>query len=84
MKHSALRNPALYQKTVNIEGLTDDQISRLKPGQWVRIYGDITGQYLGITARGTITINYKQTKDLKKQYAANAPLRRFVLLHGGK
>jgi hypothetical protein len=74
----------LYQKTINIEGLTDDQIAKLKPGQWVRLYGDITGQYLGITARGTVTINYKQTKDLRKQYAANQPLRRFVLLHGGK
>lgn len=79
-----MKQSTLYQKTVNIEGLTDDQVKQLKPGQWVRVYGNVTGQYLGTTACGTITINYKQTKDLKKQYAANAPLRRFVILHGGK
>ena len=79
-----MKKSTQYQKTINIEGLTDDQVQQLKPGQWVRVYGDVTGQFLGITARGTITINYKQTRDLKRQYAANQPLRKFVILHGGK
>ena len=71
-----------YQKTIETSGWSNAQFSTLHRGQWVSNFGS-PGQFLGITARGTVTINYKQTKDLKKQYAANAPLRKFVLLHGG-
>lgn len=72
-----------YQKTIDTSGWANAQFNSLHRGQWVSNFG-ATGQFLGITARGTITINYKQTRDLRKQYAANAPLRRFVILHGGK
>lgn len=72
-----------YQKTIDTSGWSNDQFNSLHRGQWVKIFG-ATGQFLGITARGTITINYKQTRDLRKQYAANAPLRKFIILHGGK
>lgn len=79
---SATSGP-LYKPTIDTSGWSNDQFSTLHRGQWVSNFG-ATGQFLGITARGTVTINYKQTKDLRKQYAANQPLRRFVLLHGGK
>ena len=72
-----------YQKTIDTSGWTNEHFNSLHRGQWVSNFG-ATGQFLGITARGTITINYKQTRDLKKQYSANAPLRKFVILHGGK
>ena len=72
-----------YQKTIDTSGWSNEQFSTLHRGQWVSNFG-AKGQFLGITARGTVTINYKQTEDLRKQYAANHPLRRFVLLHGGK
>ena len=72
-----------YVKTVDTSGWSNDQFATLHRGQWVSNFG-ATGQVLGITARGTVTINYKQTKDLRKQYAANQPLRQFILLHGGK
>lgn len=72
-----------YQKTIDTSGWNNDQFNSLHRGQWVKNFG-ATGQFLGITARGTTTINYKQTRDLKKQFAANKPLRQFVILHGGK
>lgn len=72
-----------YQKTIDTSGWTNEQFNTLHRGQWVSNFGG-TGQFLGITPRGSVTINYKQTRDLKKQYAANQPLRKFVILHGGK
>jgi len=72
-----------YQKTIETSGWSNDQFNGLHRGQWVSNFG-ATGQFLGITARGTVTINYKQTEDKRKQYAANKPLRQFVKLHGGK
>lgn len=71
-----------YQKTIDVSGWTNQQFDTLHRGQWVSVYG-ASGQFLGITARGTVTINYKQTSDMIRQYTANQPLRRFVLLHGG-
>jgi len=72
-----------YQKTIDTSGWSNEQFNTLHRGQWVSNFGG-TGQFLGITPRGAVTINYKQTRDLKKQYAANQPLRQFVKLHGGK
>lgn len=71
-----------YQKTTDVTGWTNQQFNALHRGQWVNNCG-ARGQFLGMTARGTVTINYKQTKDLRKQYASNRPLRQFVLIHGG-
>lgn len=73
----------LYQKTIDVTGWTDRQFDTLHRGQWITNCGS-RGQFLGMTARGTVTINYKQTMNLRKQYASNRPLRQFVLLHGGK
>ena len=72
-----------YQKTIDTSGWSNDQFSTLHRGQWISNFG-ATGQFLGITARGTVTINYKQTKNMQRQFTANQPLRRFVLLHGGE
>jgi len=72
-----------YQKTIDTSGWSNEQFNSLHRGQWVKNFG-ATGQFLGITARGTVTVNYKQTEDKRKQYAANQPLRKFVILHGGK
>lgn len=72
-----------YLKTIETSGWSNDQFNSLHRGQWVKNFGS-TGQFLGITAQGTVTINYKQTEDKRKQYAANKPLRQFVILHGGK
>ena len=72
-----------YTKTIDTSGWSNDQFATLHRGQWVSNFG-ATGQFLGITARGTVTINYKQTKDMQRQFTANQPLRQFVLLHGGK
>jgi hypothetical protein len=82
MKHYQ-KNASRYRSTIDTSGWSNDQFATLHRGQWISNFG-ATGQFLGITARGTVTINYKQTKDLRKQYAANQPLRRFVLLHGGE
>jgi hypothetical protein len=72
-----------YVKTVSVSGWSNQQFNGLHRGQWIENFG-ATGQFLGITARGTVTINYNQTADKRRQFAANKPLRQFVKLHLGE
>lgn len=77
-------NPSsFYKQTIDTSGWSNDQFASLRRGQWVSNFGS-TGQFLGITARGTVTVNYKQNKNMRKQFKANKPLREFILIHNGK
>ncbi len=77
-------NPSsFYKKTIDTSGWSNQQFATLRRGQWVSNFG-ATGQFLGITGLGTVTVNYKQNSNMQKQFKANQPLREFVILHGGK
>jgi len=77
-------NPSsFYKKTIDTSGWSNQQFATLRRGQWVSNFGT-TGQFLGITARGTVTVNYKQNSNMQKQFKANKPLREFVILHNGE
>ena len=71
-----------YVQTVDATGFDSAMFKRLKIGQWVSIMSDLKGQYLGITMAGVTVINYKKAPTMKRQFAANRPLRQFAKLHG--
>ena len=71
-----------YVSTVDTTGFDTAMFKRLKVGQWVMIMGELKGQYLGITQAGVTVINYKKAPTMKRQFAANRPLRQFAKLMG--
>ena len=48
-----------YTSTVNIWDLTEDQIRKLQPGQWVEGGGEL-GRYWGIKPSGTVVVAWHQ------------------------
>jgi hypothetical protein len=49
-----------YQKTLNINNLDNDQLSRLQPGKWVTTASaddkSSTGVYLGVRKSGVVVV----------------------------
>jgi hypothetical protein len=58
-----------FTKTVNIWSMTDAQIAKLQPGQWVDGGGN-RGQFWGIKPSGTVVVawyhNAKNSQNYKK------------------
>jgi hypothetical protein len=72
-----------FKPTIDATGFSPLDFQRIKPGQWVEVFG-VRGQYLGVTRSGCVTINYNKAPDMKRQFKSNKPLRQFTLLHGSK
>lgn len=48
----------IFVKTINIDGMTDEQLSKIPAGQWVKAYADgPTGRFYG-HRRGVTVIAY--------------------------
>jgi hypothetical protein len=72
---------SLFKPTIDATGFAPLDFQRIKPGQWVEVFG-VRGQYLGVTRSGCVTINYNKAPDMKRQFTSNRPLRQFAILHG--
>jgi D-arabinose 1-dehydrogenase-like Zn-dependent alcohol dehydrogenase len=74
---------SLFKPTIDATGFSPLDFQRIKPGQWVEVFG-VRGQYLGVTRAGCVTINYNKAPGMKRQFKSNKPLRQFAILHGSR